>query len=376
MFEPVQQIVERSQDDLPSDGAGQVHGVPDSGPVLAGPVRAPRESTEDRSVPSNLHGGFGSVVSDRNGTSEVVGRRKIVSLFSGCGGMDLGFLGGFEFGGRYYCRLPYEVVWANDLSASACATYRLNLGHDIRVGDIEKSMNDLPEAADVVIGGFPCQDVSINGAKRVADSMRTILYRTMIEVVRRTQPIAFVAENVKGLLMSHGQAFFERMLDEFDLPGYAVNHKLYLAADYGVPQMRERILIVGVKGERNFIHPEAISNWITASEALQDLESLHEDPAFAHVWSKAARSPEQGARYLKADRPATTIRAEHHGNVQWHYRLRRRISLREAARLQSFPDRFQFPAGMRETERQIGNAVPPVLAWHVADRLREHLDTE
>ena len=85
-------------------------------------------------------------------------------------------------------------------------------------------------------------------------------------------------------------------------------------------------------------------------------------------------SPDQGSRKLRADRPATTIRAEHHGNVQWHYKLARRISLREAARLQSFPDSFSFQGGMRQTERQIGNAAPPVLAWHIARELISHLE--
>ena len=92
------------------------------------------------------------------------------------------------------------------------------------------------------------------------------------------------------------------------------------------------------------------------------------------MWSRAASSPEQGNRRLKAELPATTIRAEHHGNIQFHYKLDRRISMREAARLQSFPDDFIFESGLRQTERQVGNAVPPVLAWHIACAVREHLE--
>ena len=89
---------------------------------------------------------------------------------------------------------------------------------------------------------------------------------------------------------------------------------------------------------------------MSAKEALEDLEGAEEDAATHHIWSRARRSPEQGSRRLKADEPATTIRAEHHGNVQWHYALDRRISLRETARLQSFPDQFAFTSGMRATE--------------------------
>ena len=298
----------------------------------------------------------------------------VVSMFSGCGGMDLGFLGGFPFGGRYYDRLPFRVVWANDLNKAASKTYEENLKHAIHMGDIGGLMGTMPKAADVVIGGFPCQDVSINGVKQGANGERTILYRYMVEAIKRTKPRIFVAENVKGLLQSHGRVFFDQMIAEFEATGYKVSHRLYLAADYGVPQMRERIFIVGVKGRWQFTHPVPSLAHRTAKEALGDLEDEPENKATGHVWSKAARSPEQGDRRLRANKPATTIRAEHHGNVQWHYKLDRRISLREAARLQSFPDQFIFHGGMREAERQIGNAVPPVLAWHIAKAVRECLE--
>ena len=300
--------------------------------------------------------------------------RKIVSLFSGCGGMDLGFLGGFDFGGRRWGRLPFEIVWANDFNKRACEAYKLNLRHDIHVGPISEAIDLLPRGADIVLGGFPCQDVSVNGLRRAEKGGRTILYKEMIEAIRRVQPAAFVAENVKGLRMARVAEFFEQMIQDFEsLPGYEIDHRVYLASDYGVPQARERIFIVGMKGKR-FEPPTPSELRMTAQDALRDLENEPENRAIAHIWSKAARSPDQGNRRLKADKPATTIRAEHHGNIQWHYRLNRRISLREAARLQSFPDDFTFPAGMRETERQIGNAVPPVLAWHVARALHEQLD--
>ena len=305
-------------------------------------------------------------------------RHTVVSLFSGCGGMDLGFLGGFGFGGCRYGRLPFEIVWANDNDALACKTYAANFGDKhLQRGSVVDVMDTLPSSADVVIGGFPCQDVSINGQRSLAQGERTILYQRMIEVIQRCRPKAFVAENVKGLLMSHGRPFFNCMIEDFQLPGYTVGHRLYLAADYGVLQMRERLFIVGVRGDQPFKHPEPLpDDRMTAAQALQDLEDADEDRARSHIWSKARRSPEQGDRRLRADKPATTIRAEHHGNVQWHYKLNRRISLREAARLQSFPDTFNFACAMRATERQIGNAVPPVLAWHIAGAVREHLALE
>ena len=306
-----------------------------------------------------------------------VERYKVVSLFCGCGGMDLGFLGGFSFAGTYYDRLSFDVVWANDIDERACDTYAANIGEDhLRRGDVAEVLDTLPSAADVVIGGFPCQDVSVNGRQSLEDGERTILYKYMVEAVRRCQPRIFVAENVKGLLMSHGKPFFDQMLADFAIEGYAVNHQLYLAADYGVPQMRERVFIVGAEGAA-FAHPFLLSGARpTAREALADLEDAPEDRATAHIWSKARRSPDQGDRKLRPDRPATTIRAEHHGNTQWHYNQPRRISLREAARLQSFPDAFTFAHAMRASERQIGNAVPPVLGWHVAKAVEAHLRGE
>jgi DNA (cytosine-5)-methyltransferase 1 len=100
---------------------------------------------------------------------------------------------------------------------------------------------------------------------------------------------------------------------------------------------------------------------------------MPENVEFSHIWSRASKSAEQGSRHLKADRPSYTIRAECHGNIQFHYDLPRRMSMREAARFQSFPDNFRFEAGLRETERMIGNAVPPVLAWHVANSVKKYL---
>jgi DNA (cytosine-5)-methyltransferase 1 len=113
---------------------------------------------------------------------------------------------------------------------------------------------------------------------------------------------------------------------------------------------------------------------MTAKAAIGDLETMDENEAINHVWSRAERSPEQGDRKLKADLPAYTIRAECHGNIQYHYSLPRRISMREAARFQSFPDEFIFAAKLRETERQVGNAVPPLLAWHIAKAVLESIE--
>ena len=292
----------------------------------------------------------------------------IVSLFSGCGGMDLGFLGGFEFLGKYYDKTNFTVIWANEINPAACRTYRANIGNHIIEGDICDTLGTLPKYADVVIGGFPCQDISINGKMLGIKGNRSSLYVAMVEAVRRIRPKVFVAENVGSLLMKKNEASLNKILEDFSGVGYNVHYALFRASDYGVPQTRERVFIIGtMRGMPEFISPEPIFDCpISAKDAIGDLETMDINQEFSHIWSYANVSGEQGNRRLKADRPGYTIRAECHGNIQFHYSLPRRISMREAARIQSFPDSFRFMSKLRETERQIGNAVPPVLAWHVA----------
>lgn len=302
----------------------------------------------------------------------------VVSMFSGCGGLDVGLLGGFTAVGKEYYRLPFEVVWANDLSRAACKAYQHNLGHKIHCGDVWEQLDTLPETADVVVGGFPCQDVSVNGNRKGIGGKRTGLYRAMVEVVKRLHPKVFVAENVKGLLSDEKKPLLQ-VASEFEALGYDVTWKLYLAADYGVPQMRERVFIVGTSKQDNvrpFVHPAPPlkeKDRVSAKQAIGDLESVPESKEISHTWSRAKLSPEQGNRSLHADRPSTTIRAECHGNIQFHYSEPRRLSMREAARIQSFPDAFHFFPGIRETERLIGNAVPPVLGWYIARAVRDCL---
>ncbi|MDE2125602.1 MAG: DNA (cytosine-5-)-methyltransferase [Armatimonadetes bacterium] len=294
----------------------------------------------------------------------------VVSLFSGCGGLDLGFTGGFQFLGREYDALPFEIKWANDVNPNACNTYRRNLADHIVCGDVWESMSSMPERADVVIGGFPCQDISINGKRAGVAGVRSGLYRAMVEAVTRLKPQVFVAENVKGLLLKYNADSLKAIISAFEDIGYNVSYGLYLAAEYGVPQMRERVFIVGtLPAVRPFSKPAPLmfkEAWVTSQDAIGDLIGMEESEAINHIWSKAALSPDQGNRRIKADRPADTIRAECHGNIQFHYSLPRRISMREAARFQSFPDEFIFESRLRETERQVGNAVPPVLGWHIA----------
>lgn len=301
----------------------------------------------------------------------------VISLFSGCGGMDLGFLGGFDFLGKHYARSKFNIIWANEINKEACNTYRRNLG-DIIEGDIYDHLDELPSYADVVIGGFPCQDISINGKMLGINGARSSLYTAIVETVRRTNPKVFVAENVGSLMMKKHEYSRKKILEDFNSLGYNIQYKLYHAEDYGVPQTRERVFIVGTRSDIHpFVPPVPITHEapVTVKEALSDLESAPQDEAFSHVWSLAKVSGEQGNRKLIANRPGYTMRAECHGNIQFHYSLPRRISMREAARIQSFPDTFVFVSKLRATERQIGNAVPPVLAWYVAQSVQNAIES-
>ncbi len=303
----------------------------------------------------------------------------IVSLFSGCGGLDLGFRGDFTFLDRYYAKNPFDIIWANELNHCAAMTYRANVAPDLVEGPIQECYLSMPVSADVVVGGFPCQDISINGKMAgVVDGARSGLYVWMVKAVEQLRPKIFVAENVKALLMKRHETSLKKVVDDFAALGYRVTFELYDAADYGVPQNRERVVIIGIRNDikANFIKPAPTTHDapVTCQQAIGDLMYHEEDHAFSHIWSKAKPSSGQGLRYLSADLPSTTMRSECHGNLQFHYDLPRRISMREAARIQSFPDDFIFKAKLRETERMIGNAVPPVLAWHIAQSVLDVLN--
>lgn len=311
----------------------------------------------------------------------------VISLFAGCGGLDLGFRGGFSFLGKKYSNRNFDLTWANDIEPKACDTFRHNLGDHIICGDINEILEGnhnynfldkpLPKKIDVVLGGFPCQDFSHAGKRKGFESKRGVLYKSMMEVIRRTTPSIFVAENVKGLLtMCEGKAF-ETIVKDFEGLGYNIKAKLYLAADYDVPQMRERIIIVGTQKKNlpPFKHPDpARREWITLKNAIADLENLPEGSKPNHYWSKAKKNKGQGNNLVSPNNPGPTMRAEHHGNIEWHWNGKRRLSAREAARIQSFPDDFIFYPSTSSAYKQIGNAVPPVMAWHIACAIEKFLN--
>jgi len=319
---------------------------------------------------------------------------RVVSLFSGCGGMDVGFRGNFKFLGKSYKDLGFEIVFANDIDKDACDTYKEYFKHPAVCLDIKEYIdknNFIPDC-EVVIGGFPCQDFSLAGKREGFATERGRLYEQMKRVVFLKQPLIFIAENVKGLTNLEGA--LERIKNDFASMGYRVADHLVMAANYGVPQTRERVIIVGIRNDcvANFAPPlpthafeesneDKRKPWVTAEDAIGDLWGTERDKnclSNQNQYSQAKNYGEhlQGNRPIRADYPSPTIRAEHHGNIEFHYKKKRRLTVRECARLQSFPDDFILKGSGSSAYVQVGNAVPPVLAWHIAKSVRDFFDNE
>ena len=321
---------------------------------------------------------------------------KVLSLFSGCGGLDLGF----QMAG-------YKTVWANDINEWAVKTFKRNFGDVItekNIEDIDPKDDKTIPACDLILGGFPCQDFSIIWKQPGLNGNRGNLYKNYLRFIEARKPKAFVAENVKGLLTANGGKAIKQIISDFSSigPGYMVKVQLYNFADYGVPQFRERVLIVGIRldQEFNFIHPapthgpKANAPYFTAGEALKNVEKVPYNNEHMKIADKTRRLlelipeggnfadiPKDNPLYVKGmishvyrrinrNEPAKTIIAAGGGGTWgYHYPEPRPLTNRERARLQSFPDNFIFEGSITEVRRQIGNAVPPFGVKLLAEKL-------
>lgn len=312
---------------------------------------------------------------------------KVASLFSGCGGLDLGMEGGFSFNGQDYERLPYDLVYASDINAKALETHRLNFNCQETVcADIcETPSEDIPDM-DILCGGFPCQSFStVNPTKDPFDE-RGNLYKQMVRVVKDKQPLAFVAENVKGFMTLHKGEIFKKVCLAFEEAGYLLSSKLLNAADYGVPQRRERVIIVGIRKDLGvtfeFPDPTTADNWVPLSVAVPVLAIPEKKYYFSEKAVQGMKNAKPNMKrglWQDLSKPSLTV-TSHLAKVSINSRdpvllvdpdteLYRRYTPREAARVQSFPDNFEFAGSEGDAYRQIGNAVPPVLFWHIARKL-------
>lgn len=389
---------------------------------------------------------------------------KVVGLFSGCGGLDLGFI-----------QSGFEVIWANDFERDAVRTYKRNIGNHIIQGDITKiPSEEIPDGFDVLLGGFPCQGFSVNNTKRSMKDERNFLYLEMLRIIRDKQPKFFVAENVKGLLSLQGGSVIKMIVNDFKSLGYDVSYKLLRASDYGVPQHRERVIIIGNRlsvenpypqithGEKENLFNTKLKPFLKVKDVIGDLKNvrtrdvsfklgrkeIHNHTARMNVsdkfwgrkhdvnqheicdylkewrnlsgWStkkidehfgynhtaghwfrkdnnsgsipkpsdwwelkkilgfddkydklvtefvEKTISFEQSLRINNWDRPSDTITAT---GPEIHPNKERRISVRECARIQTFPDDFVFEGSLNTMYKQIGNAVPVLLGKKIGEEI-------
>lgn len=315
----------------------------------------------------------------------------VVSLFSGAGGLDLGFHGDFSYLKNYFNSLDYKIINICEIDKEAIKTYNYNFQTNYKAMDINNfSINS---TCDVVLGGFPCQDFSLAGKMMGLSSKRGNLYIQMIKVVETANPKVFVAENVENIIKMDSGNVIKKIIKDFEDIGYHVEYKLFDMSEYGIPQNRKRVFIIGI--DKNFYNKEIeffelddyrISKKMTSFEAIDDLwgkTSINMQDKYSKAKFRE-NSKLQGNKRINKETPAPTIRAEHHGNIEGHYRTFddtnpsdinnwRRLTPRECARLQTFPDEFIFPVSSTSAYRQIGNAVPPVFAWYMANNIRRIL---
>lgn len=320
---------------------------------------------------------------------------KVASLFCGCGGMDLGVLGGFTFLGKEYDYNPFEVVYAVDFDPYCTKIYNENFSHKCIIEDVRSiDINLLPQF-DMLIGGFPCQSFSIsaqNPPRLGYKDERGMLFFEMVKILKTRQPRFFIAENVKGILSANKGQAFPMIIKEFRDAGYHVIYKLLNASDYGVPQKRERVIILGFRDvldlqEFRFPSPARQADRKVLADVVIQQENNNESLFFSDKavnGMMAVREKMNKGRAQNLNEPCNTISA-HLAKVSLNSTdpvlmidgRFRRFSTREAARIQSFPDNFIIESVSQVRQyKAIGNAVPPVMMWHIARQLGKVLSKE
>lgn len=302
----------------------------------------------------------------------------VVSLFAGAGGLDIGF----EWQG-------FKTIWANDIDKDACETHRLWSKAEVVCGDITKiNFADIPNS-DIITGGFPCQGFSLAGPRKI-DDKRNILYRYFVKLVEEKKPLCFVAENVKGILTLGDGTIIEAIIEDFSDKGYNVFPNLVNASDYGVPQDRWRVILIGFRkdlGVTEYKFPESFPQKVTLSEALKGMpEPAHEDVCHAAFSSRyMSRNRKRKWDEVSYTIPAMSKQVTLHPSSpdmtkidedNWIFGengVTRRFSWQEAAVVQTFPKGMSFYGNLTSKYKQIGNAVPVKLAEVIAKDVKNVL---
>ena len=361
-------------------------------------------------------------------TEEVIINTKVISLFTGIGGMDMGFDGEVivhkdsiinkEFIDKPYTindfvvlkKNNFDCVFQNDILKGAKEVFGFN--NDNSKYNTTSIYNLISEnfvfpKADIVIGGFPCQDFSHAGKRKgfksnkghdlkekvdiEKENSRGTLYKSFVEVVKKVQPKMFVAENVYGLITMKNEPI-KQIMNDFAELGYDVNYQIVYCPEFGIPQTRKRVIIMGISKERNVDINEGW-NIITKNKTECCIGKYFEhlvEPNITNdisqmVYSKAKKLKKgQGQTEINLNTFAPTMRAEHHGNIEFRRHsnskininentmIERRLTVREAGLIQTFPPDYVFSKKKNMVAyKYIGNAVPPLLGYLIADKVNE-----
>lgn len=319
-----------------------------------------------------------------------------IDLFAGAGGMSLGFV-----------MAGYTPIASVEINQFAVETYAHNFvkkrgfdefiqTRDIREESVKQELYDIVgnREIDVICGGFPCQGFSMAGNRIITDE-RNSLYKEMLKIVKRIRPKFVVMENVVGLRSMMDGRIEAKIIEDYEEAGYRVNVTVLNAADYGVPQLRKRVIFICNRINKTNYHPQPLlspQDYKTTRDAIEDLMDIDDDKGFNHVKTKhkgnmperLAAVPEGSSLYdnysdswkkCPWDKPSCTVK-ENHGAVNIHPRRPRVITAREMARLQSFPDDFIFQGAKKWQLVQLGNAVPPLLGKAIALSVEKSIKEE
>jgi DNA (cytosine-5)-methyltransferase 1 len=321
---------------------------------------------------------------------------RVVSLFAGCGGLDLGFI-----------KAGHKIVFANDFDKDCKVTYENNIGKHFWLGDVKKLDTSFLPKYDILTGGFPCQGFSVANLYREVSDSRNELYLQIVRIISETKPKYFLAENVPGLLSLGKGQVAKMILNDFKNigiedggVGYDVKMFLLNSANYGVPQARKRVIFLGISKEidaeqreilfQNF-PPKAthddknfkLKPFQTLRQAIGDLPDPSSEEAnkiLNHygLKHKVKINGYMGNRKLDWNRPGPTMVGRGGGTggpvIAVHPNCERRFTVRETARIQSFPDNFEFYGSTSSQFRQIGNAVAVDFAYHLGKVLKDFED--
>lgn len=319
-----------------------------------------------------------------------------IDLFSGAGGLSCGLvMAGFN---------PIASV---EIMQQAVETYKFNFcekkgfeekveSRDIREELVKENLYESVKGKkiDLIVGGFPCQGFSMAGY-RVVDDPRNSLYKEMKDIVERLQPEVVVMENVEGLRSMLNGKVEEMIIEDYKKIGYEINLTVLNSANYGVPQLRKRVIFVGNRVGKTNYHPKPLydeSTYITLGQAIKPYLSMPENPVINHVFTKhtpemikrLAAVPEGKSLYQNYsdawkkspwDKPSCTIK-ENHGGTNIHPKIPRCLTARELATLQSFPSDFIFKGTKKWQLVQIGNAVPPLMGKAIGLAVKKMLNNK